>query len=269
MRALVLGDIVGRAGRKAVERHLPALKGRYKPDFTIINAENSAGGFGITEAIYADLMALGADAVTLGNHGFDQREALVFIERAPALVRPINYPNGTPGRGAALIENAAGKTCLVINALGRIFMEPLDDPFAAIDDAITACPLVSGVDMILVDFHAEATSEKQALAHFLDGRATLVAGTHTHVPTADHRVLPGGTAYISDLGMTGDYDSVIGMGKDEPISRFVSRIPSARFEPAMGEATICGVVVEADPKTGLALSIDPVRTGGLLGENLP
>ena len=268
MRILFLGDVVGRAGRKAVLSHLPGLRGRLNPDFTIINGENAAGGFGITEAIYRDLRDAGADAVTLGNHAFDQREALVFIERAEALVRPLNYPDGTPGRGALVKDARNGARVLVINAMGRIFMDPLDDPFAAIDRELAACPLGAGCDAVVVDFPAEASSEKQALAAHLDGRASLVVGTHTHVPTADHRVLPGGTAYMTDIGMCGAYDSVIGMDKAEPLNRFLHKIPSARFEPATGEGTVSGVFVETG-SDGLATRIAPVRVGGVLEEVVP
>src|SRR5262245_5311938 len=201
-------------------------------DLVVVNGENSAGGFGITEAIYQELLDAGADAITLGNHAWDQREALVFIERAPRLVRPANYPKGTPGRGAALVETENGKHALVVNAMGRIYMDPLDDPFAAVDREITACPLRSGADAIIVDMHCEATSEKQAMGYFCDGRASLVVGTHTHVPTADHRIMQGGTAFMSDVGMTGDFDSVIGMTKDEPLNRFLRKLPGSKFEAA-------------------------------------
>ena len=189
----------------------------------VVNGENAAGGFGITEAIYQDMIDAGADAITLGNHAWDQREALVFIERAPRLIRPLNYPPGTPGRGAAMIEAKNGARVLVINVMGRIFMDPLDDPFAAVERELAACALKSGADAIVIDMHCEATSEKQAMGYFADGRASLVVGTHTHVPTADHRILPGGTAFISDVGMTGDYESIIGMDRDEPLSRFTAQ----------------------------------------------
>ena len=218
MRILFIGDIVGRSGRAIVVERLPGLVRDWKLDFVVINGENAAGGFGITETIYQDLLDAGADAVTLGNHAWDQKEALVFIERAPRLIRPLNYPEGTPGRGAALIEARNGARVLVINAMGRIFMDPLDDPFAAVERELAACPLKTAADAIIVDIHAEASSEKQAMAYFLDGRASLVIGTHTHVPTADHQILPGGTAYMTDVGMTGDYDSVIGMAKEEPMA---------------------------------------------------
>jgi 2',3'-cyclic-nucleotide 2'-phosphodiesterase len=269
MRILFIGDIVGRTGRAVVTDRLPGLVRDWKLDLVVINGENAAGGFGITESIYQELVDVGADAVTLGNHAWDQREALVFIERAPRLVRPINYPPGTPGRGAALVEAKNGAHALVINAMGRIFMDPLDDPFAAIERELTLCPLKQGADAIVIDIHGEATSEKQTMGYLADGRASLVVGTHTHVPTADHRVLPGGTGFVSDVGMTGDYDSVIGMAKEEPLRRFVRRVPSGRFEPASGPATLCGIAVETDDATGLAGRVAAVRLGGLLEEARP
>ena len=269
MRILFVGDVVGRAGRSAVSDHLPGLIRDWALDLVIVNGGNAAGGFGITEAIYQELVDAGADAVTLGNHSWDQREALVFIERAPRLVRPANYPPGTPGRGAALVEAKNGARALVVNVLGRVFMTPFDDPFAAIGRELGACPLREAADAIVVDVHCEASSEKQGLGHFCDGRASLVVGTHTHVPTADHQILPGGTAYMTDAGMTGDYDSIIGMQKDEPLRRFQSGIPSARFEPAMGEATLSGVAVETDDATGLAVKIAPLRIGGRLSPARP
>ncbi|MER2606519.1 MAG: TIGR00282 family metallophosphoesterase [Siculibacillus sp.] len=269
MRLMFLGDVVGRAGRKAVVDRLPDLVESLRLDFVAVNGENAAGGFGITEEIARDLIDAGADAVTLGNHSWDQREALVFIERQPRLLRPANYPKGTPGKGANLYVARNGARVLVVSVMGRIYMDPLDDPFAVVEREIAACPLAEQADAILVDVHAEATSEKQAMAHMLDGRVSLVVGTHTHVPTADHRILSGGTAFQSDLGMCGDYDSVIGMEKDEPINRFVTKIGRARFEPANGEATICGVVVETDDATGLAKRVEPIRLGGLLAQALP
>jgi len=269
MRILFLGDVVGRAGRVAVLEALPTLRARYRADFVVVNGENSAGGFGISEAILNELLDAGADVVTTGNHVWDQREALVFIERHDRLLRPMNFPAGTPGRGAGLFKAANGMDVLVINAQGRVFMADLDDPFRAVEQELAACGLKSGADAILIDFHAEATSEKQAMAHFVDGRATAVIGTHTHVPTADEQVLTGGTAYISDAGMCGDFDSILGMEKEEPLSRFLTRISSRRFAPSMGEATICGVGIEVDDATGLALSIAPVRLGGRLSQIEP
>jgi metallophosphoesterase (TIGR00282 family) len=261
MRLLVLGDIVGRSGRQAVLETLPALRKRYALDFVVINGENAAGGFGITEAILVDLLEAGADVVTLGNHAFDQKDALVFIERHERLIRPVNYPKGTPGRGSTLVKTASGAEVLVINAMGRIFMPELDDPFRAVDAELTACRLKEGADAIVIDFHAEATSEKQAMGYFVDGRASIVVGTHTHVPTADDRVLPSGTAYISDIGMCGDYNSVLGMDIEEPINRFLTKIPRSRFEPAQGPATVSGLAVEIDDKTGLARACSALRIG--------
>ena len=268
MRILFVGDVVGRSGRNAVLERLPGLISRWKLDLVVVNGENAAGGFGITEAIYNDLIDAGADAVTLGNHSWDQREALVFIERAPRLVRPVNYPAGTPGRGAALVDTKNGQRALVINAMGRIFMDALDDPFAAVDRELSACPLREGADAIIVDMHCEASSEKQAMGYFCDGRASLVVGTHTHVPTADQRLMAGRTAFITDVGMTGDFDSVIGMKKDEPLNRFLRKIPSAKFEPASGPASLCAVAVETDEK-GLATKVAAVRLGGALEEARP
>jgi metallophosphoesterase (TIGR00282 family) len=269
VRILFIGDVVGRSGRAVVNERLPGLVHDWKLDFVIVNGENAAGGFGITEAIYQELVDAGADAITLGNHAWDQKEALVFIERAPKLIRPLNYPNGTPGRGTALIEARNGGKVLVINAMGRIFMDPLDDPFAAVARELSACPLRDAADAIVVDMHAEATSEKQAMAFFIDGKATALIGTHTHAPTADHRILSGGTAYISDVGMSGDYDSVIGMAKDEPLSRFLRRISSGRFEVADGPATLCGLAIETDDATGLARRAGAVRVGPHLEEVRP
>ncbi|MBS0232949.1 MAG: TIGR00282 family metallophosphoesterase [Proteobacteria bacterium] len=261
MRLLFLGDIVGRAGRTVVCDALPGLINRYSLDFVVINGENAAGGFGITETIVNDLIDAGADCVTLGNHAFDQKEALVFIERQDRLVRPLNYPKGTPGKGAALLKAKSGADVLVVNAMGRVFMTELDCPFRAIDAELTACALKRGADAILIDFHAEATSEKQAMGLFLDGRVSVVVGTHTHTPTADGRVLPGGTAYLSDAGMCGDYNSVLGMEADEPINRFLTRIPRGRYEPAPGPGTISGFAVNIDDKTGLAVKSGPLRLG--------
>src|SRR5579863_4677578 len=269
MRILFVGDVVGRSGRTIVIERLPGLIRDWKLDFVVVNGENAAGGFGITETIYQELLEAGADAITLGNHAWDQKEALVFIERAPKLIRPINYPAGTPGRGAALVPTKNGGHALVVNAMGRIFMDPLDDPFAAVDHELSACQLGKEADAIIVDMHAETTSEKQSMGYFCDGRASLVVGTHTHAPTSDQRVLPGGTAFISDAGMTGDYDSVIGMNKEEPLQRFTRRISSARFEAASGEATLCAVAIETDAKTGLASRVAPVRLGGTLEQAQP
>jgi metallophosphoesterase (TIGR00282 family) len=269
MRLLFLGDVVGRPGRLAVTERLPALRQRWRLDCVVVNGENSAGGFGITEAICDELLGAGADAVTLGNHSWDQREALVFIARQPRLVRPANYPVGAPGRGAALIDLADGRRVLVVNLLGRIFMDPLDDPFAVADRELALCPLGQVADAVLVDMHAEATSEKQAMAYHLDGRASVVVGTHTHVPTADLRILPSGTAYLSDAGMCGDYESILGLAKDEPLRRFLEKIPGSRAEVATGIGTLCGLAVETDDRTGLAIRTAPVRLGPTIPESRP
>ena len=193
----------------------------------------------------------------------------MFIERAPKLIRPVNYPKGTPGRGSALVDSKNGKRALVINAMGRIFMDAMDDPFAAVERELAACPLKSGADAIVLDMHCEATSEKQSMGYFVDGRVSLAVGTHTHSPTADHRIMPGGTAFVSDVGMTGDFNSVIGMNKDEPLNRFLRKIPTAKFEPAGGPATLCALAVETDDATGLAAKVGAVRLGGILEEARP
>jgi metallophosphoesterase (TIGR00282 family) len=269
MRLLFLGDVVGRPGRNAVVDRLAGLRERWQLDCVVINGENSAGGFGITEAICDDLLNAGADAVTLGNHTWDQRETLVFIERQTRLLRPVNFPAGTPGRGANLIDTASGKRVLVVNVMGRLYMDPLDDPFLAVDRELDACPLGQVADAIIVDVHAEATSEKEAMGHYLDGRASLVVGTHTHVPTGDHRVLSGGTAYMSDAGMCGDYDTVLGMQKEESIRRFLQKTPGPRMEPGLGEGTLSGIAVETDDRTGLATRVSAVRLGPHLEETWP
>jgi hypothetical protein len=269
MRLLFLGDVVGRSGRRAVIERLPGLRERWKLDFVVVNGENAAGGFGITEAIHEELVDAGADAVTLGNHAFDQKETLVYIGRQARLVRPVNFPPGTPGRGAALLKARNGMDVLVINAMGRVFMSEIDCPFRAVDRELTACGLKSGADVILIDMHAEATSEKQAMAHFVDGRVSVVVGTHTHTPTADERILPHGTAYMSDAGMCGDYNSVLGMEPDEPLNRFLTRLPRERFEPAQGPATLSGLAVEIDDSTGLAVRLKSLRLGGVLEPTEP
>jgi metallophosphoesterase (TIGR00282 family) len=269
LRILFVGDVVGRSGRAVVAEVLPGLIADWRLDLVVVNGENAAGGFGITEAVYQELLDAGADVVTLGNHSWDQREALVFIERAPRLIRPVNFTPGTPGRGAVLVETRSGRRALVVNGIGRIFMQPCDDPFAAIDRELNACPLGEAADAVVVDFHGEATSEKQAIGYFCDGRASLVVGTHTHVPTSDHRILPGGTAFMSDAGMTGDYESIIGMDREEPLGRFLRGYPAARFEPAEGAGTLSGIAVETDDATGLAARVAAVRIGPGLEPALP
>ena len=269
MRLLFLGDIVGRTGRAAVLSRLPSLIEDYQLDFVIVNGENAAGGFGITEEIFTQVIDAGADVVTTGNHVFDQREALVFAERHDQFLRPTNFPEGTPGRGAGLFMARNGARILVMNVMGRVFMDALDDPFAAIDRELEACPLGEQVDAVVIDFHAEASSEKQAAAYHVDGRATLLVGTHTHVPTSDYRILPDGTALQTDVGMCGGYESIIGMDKEEPVRRFVTKVPGERFTPVKTQATLCGLAVEVDDGTGLATAVAPLRLGGVLSEAIP
>jgi hypothetical protein len=270
LRILFIGDVVGVAGMTAVKSMLPAAISRWKVDLTVVNGENSAGtGFGITEDTYRDIRGAGADVVTLGNHSWNRKEALSFIGNEPRLIRPLNYVPDTPGQGFVRVDTTDGKRVLVLNALGRLFMEPTDDPFGAINHVLQAHKLGLDVDAIIVDFHGEATGEKQAMGHFCDGRVSLVVGTHTHTPSADHRVLVGGTAYITDVGMTGDYDSVVGMQKEEPVRRFTTGVASGRFLPAEGAASMCGVALETEPSSGVATRFAPVRLGGPIEQRTP
>ena len=268
MRILFIGDIIGRTGRDVVAAELPRLKEHLKTDFVIANGENAAGGFGITRGVADEFFGLGIDCITTGNHWADQKEILGFIDHEDRILRPRNYPAGVPGKGAGLYETRAGLRVLVVNVMGRVFMDALDDPFAAIEAELGACPLGEGADAIFVDMHAEASSEKMAMGHFCDGRASAVIGSHTHVPTADVQVLPGGTAYQTDAGGCCDYDSVIGMDKYEPVQRFIRKLASSRFTPANGPATLCGTFIETNAK-GLAVRIEPVRVGGRLQQALP
>ncbi|HEY4076402.1 MAG TPA: TIGR00282 family metallophosphoesterase [Rhizomicrobium sp.] len=267
MNILFLGDIVGKPGRDAVYAELPRLRDRLKLDLVIANGENAAHGFGLTRVIAEEFFGIGIDVISTGNHWADQKEILTYIESEDRVLRPANYPRGTPGRGANLYQTPNGSV-LVMNVMGRVFMDALDDPFAAVERELSACPLGEGADAIVVDIHAEATSEKMAMGHFCDGRASLVVGTHSHVPTADAQIFPNGTAYQSDAGACADYDSVIGMEKGEPVQRFVRKISSQRFSPATGPATLCGVFVQTGAK-GLATRIDPVRVGGRLKSAMP
>jgi 2',3'-cyclic-nucleotide 2'-phosphodiesterase len=269
VRLLFCGDLVGRAGRTVVIEWLPRLRRDLALDFVVVNGENAAGGFGITEQICHQLHAAGADVITTGNHVWDQKGTLEFIDRQPRLLRPENFPAGTPGRGLGLFETKDGRRVLVMNIMGRLFMDSLDDPFAVARDRLADYSLGEKADAILVDFHAEATSEKQAFAYHLDGKASVVVGSHTHVPTADARILPGGTAYISDAGMCGDYESVIGMARAIPVQRFVRKLPTERMTAADGPATLCGLFVETDDRTGLARRALPIRQGGILAPELP
>lgn len=269
MKIAAFGDVMGRSGRVALIERLPSLRRRFNLDFVVVNAENSAGGFGVTSSICDALFDAGADVITTGNHAFDQRDEISIYDQETRLLRPANFPAANPGRGAGLYKAQDGGEVLVVHAQGQRGMAPIDDPCARVDEALENVQIGRDAQAVIVDFHAEATSEKYSMGHHLDGRASLVFGTHTHVPTADHQILAGGTAYITDLGMCGDYDSVIGMEKTEPMNRFISKMALGRIGPAAGEATICGVLVETDPKTGLAISIEPIRLGGKLSKAAP
>lgn len=263
------GDVLGKSGRQAIFNNIESLRERLKLDFVMVNGENAAHGFGITEKICKAFYKVGVDVITTGNHVWDQREVMNYIDSDPKLLRPINYPAGTPGKGAGVFECASGKKVLVINPMGRLFMDPLDDPFMAVEKVFENHTLAQTVDAVIVDMHAEATSEKMGMGHFCDGRASVVVGSHSHVPTADAQILPGGTAYQTDMGMCGDYNSVIGMTKEPALSRFTSKMPSGRLAPAEDEATLCAVYVETDDATGLAKTVSPIRIGGRLKETFP
>ena len=270
MRLLFLGDVMGRAGRAAVIDRLPGLRRDWKLDFVVVNAENASSGAGLTPDHAKALLEAGADCLTLGDHAFDQRAMLSFIETEPRILRPLNYAKAAPGHGARVFPAAGGRKVLVAQVLGQVFMKrPFDDPFSALDPVLRAHPPGGLVQAALIDVHAEATSEKTALGLWCDARASLVVGTHTHIPTADARVLPGGTAYLTDAGMCGDYHSVIGMDREEPLRRFVTGMGKGRFEPALGDATLSGVYVETDDRTGKALRVAMVRQGGVLGNAGP
>jgi 2',3'-cyclic-nucleotide 2'-phosphodiesterase len=269
VKLVYFGDVVGRAAREAVMTAMPELRRKLGLDFLIVNGENAAGGFGITDKICKEFYAAGADVITTGNHVWDQKETLGTIGADPKLLRPANFPPQTPGAGSGLYTTTRGKKVFVIQVMGRIFMEPLDCPFAAVDQALSRYRLAGNADVVIVDIHAEATSEKMAMGHFCDGRASMVVGSHSHVPTADAQVLPGGTAYQTDAGMCGDYNSVIGMDKEQPLQRFVRKIPTGKFEAAQGEPTLCGVYLETDDKSGLAKTIAPLRMGGRLAPVWP
>ena len=272
MRILFLGDVMGRAGRAAVAERLAGLKASLRADFCVVNGENASGGMGLSGGHAQLLLAAGADVVTLGDHAFDQKDMIGFIEKEPRVLRPINFAKDAPGRGAGVFEATRGRKILVAQVLGNVFMKrAFDDPFSALDGVLRAHPIgaMAGVQAAMVDFHAEATSEKMAAGHFCDGRASLVVGTHTHVPTGDAQILNRGTAYLTDAGMCGDYDSVIGMDKVEPMRRFVTGMARDRFTPAEGAVTLAGVMVETDDRTGLARHVWPIREGGRLAPAMP
>lgn len=266
MRLLFCGDVVGRAGRDAVLKYLPLLRGEYKPDVVIVNGDNAAGGFGISPSVCQEFYKVGADVITGGDHIWDQKDITGYISKEPRLLRPHNFPASVPGKGWHLIETTSGKKVLVLHFLGQVFhKEHAACPFASADELLASYRLGNSVDAILVDIHAEATSEKNAMGLHLDGRVSAVVGSHTHVPTADARILPRGTAYQTDTGMCGDYNSVIGFDKDAPLQRFLTKMPKIRLQPANGDGTLCAVLIETDDKTGLASGITPLMRGGALG----
>ena len=267
MKLLFLGDVMGRAGRAAVVERLPGLRAEWSLDFVVVNGENATGGVGLSPDHAKALLAAGVDCLTLGDHAFDQKEMIGFIDSEPRILRPLNYAKTAPGKGVRLFEARGGRRVLVAQALGQVFMKrPFDDPFSAVDAVLRSHPLGGMAQAIIVDMHCEATSEKMGMGHWCDGRASMVVGTHTHVPTADAQILPGGTAFQSDAGMCGDYNSVIGMDKLEPMRRFITGMGKERFTPAEGAATLSGLYVETDDRTGLASTVRMIRIGGRLQE---
>ncbi|MGR3569155.1 MAG: TIGR00282 family metallophosphoesterase [Pseudooceanicola nanhaiensis] len=270
MRILFLGDVMGRAGRAAVAETLPRLRRDWRLDFVVVNGENASNGAGLTGDHAKRILEAGADVVTLGDHAFDQKDMLQFIETEPRVIRPVNFAKGAPGRGHGVFAATQGRKVLVTQVLGQVFMKrAFEDPFSQIEGVLKAHPPGGMVQASLVDVHCEATSEKMALGHWCDGRASMVVGTHTHVPTGDAMILPKGTAYLTDAGMCGDYDSVIGMDKEEPMRRFVTGMTRGRFSPAAGEATLSGLYVETDDRTGKATRVEMVRQGGRLTQAGP
>ncbi len=268
MRILFCGDIVGRSGRDALSKHLPKLKESFKIDWIVVNGENAAAGFGITPSICEDLFEMQVDVITTGNHAWDQRQIVDYIKIEPRLLRPINYPKETPGQGIGRYKKEGVKDLVVANVMTRLFMDPLDDPFSTVKEALSPFKLEKSLGGIVVDAHGEASSEKAALAYYLDGSASLVTGTHTHVPTSDTRILPGGTAFQTDAGMCGDYNSIIGMEREVAIKKFTSKLPSGRLTPATGEGTVSGILVDLNDK-GLADRVFPIIVGGILQQRIP
>jgi len=269
MKLLYCGDIMGRSGREAVATHLPSLRKRLGLDFIVACGENAAHGFGITAAFCEELYKVGVDVITLGNHAWDQREIIEYIKHQPKLLRPLNFPPGTPGQGSGLYQTTKGQKIFVAQVICRLFMEAADDPFRAVKSALDTQSLPATVHAAILDIHGEATSEKAALGYLADGRVSLAVGSHAHIPTADTRILPGGTAFQTDAGMCGDFESIIGMKKELAMHRFTNRVPGQRLEPATGEGTMCGVFVETNDATGLAIRVEPVRVGGVLKPTQP
>ncbi len=269
MRILFIGDIVGRSGRDAFLKYLPEMKEKLKPDVIIVNGDNAAHGFGISIKICEELFDLGVDCITGGDHIWNQREIIPFIGREERLLRGENYPKGVPGRGHYLKTLADGRKILILHLIGRVFMDALEDPFRTADEVLSRYAMGSNVNAVFVDIHAEATSEKMGMAQYLNGRVSAVVGSHTHMPTADAQILSKGTAFQADAGMTGDYDTVIGMKIETPIQRFTKKFSTEKFIPGDNEGTVCGTFITTDDKTGLARTIDPVRLGPRLANTLP
>lgn len=269
MNILFCGDIVGRSGREIIKKEIPRIKLLMDFDCIIVNGENSAQGFGITSSICKEFYELGINIITSGNHIWDQREIIEYLDKDPYLLRPANYPTSVPGHGFCFYRTNKGKNILVINIIGQLFMGPFEDPFRVVDNILTKYPLNKSSNAIIIDFHGEASSEKMAMGHFCDGRASLVIGTHSHIPTADSQILINGTAYQTDAGMCGDYNSIIGMNKDIAIKRIIKKIPVERLKPAEGLGTLCGVIVKVNDNTGLADEIFPVRLGSILTQSFP
>ena len=269
MKLVYFGDVMGKSGRVGLNVHIPQIIEDLIPDFIMVNGENAAHGFGITEKICSQFFELGVDVITTGNHAWDQREIINYIDTEPRLLRPLNYPEHTPGNGLGIFKARNGARVFVGQVMGRLFMDSLDDPFVAMDKVLSESKMGEAFDCAIVDVHAEATSEKMAIGQYLDGRVSMVVGTHSHIPTADAQILKRGTAYQTDLGMCGDYDSVIGMKPDAAIGRFMKKMPSERLSPSEGEGTVCGVFLEVNDNTGHAMRIEPIRIGGRLSQHLP
>ncbi|CAH2604666.1 2',3'-cyclic-nucleotide 2'-phosphodiesterase [Rhodovastum atsumiense] len=269
MRILFLGDVVGRTGRDAVVKRLPGLREQLRIDMAVVNAENASHGFGLSPEMARAFFAAGADVITLGNHAWDRKEIIPYIAETPRLLRPMNFPPGTPGAGSVVVVLRGGHRVLVMTVMGRLFMDALDCPFRATAVELSKHRIGVNCAAVIIDVHAEATSEKMAFGHSFDGQASLIVGTHTHCPSADHQILPGGTAFQSEVGMCGDYDSVIGMQKEVAAARFWRKMPGERLSPAEGECTLCGTFVEVDDITGLAKRIEPLRVGGRLSQTMP
>jgi len=256
LKIIYCGDVVGRSGREAFRDNINLIKQTYNPDVTIVNIENASHGFGATPEICKKFLSWGADALIMGNHTWDNRDIIPFLDECKVIIRPLNYPEGLAGRGSCEIELANGRKILIVQLLGRLFMDAVDCPITAVNKLLSNYTLGRNISAIMIDVHAEATSEKLAIGYSLDGQVSLVAGTHTHVPTADARILPFGTAFISDVGMCGDYNSILGFDKKAPISRLAHRFDGERLTPALGIGTVYGIYVETDDSTGLAKKIE-------------